>query len=224
MIKMSKSDWSNVKESGGGKYLLDAGGYICAIKSVEDVPTNNYVKIEYDVVKGKDAKFFTNKFNEDVKSRGDKAFWGGYFTRSYDEQGMARWKSFITSLEKSNPGKFAWNPEAPDLSKMKNKYIGLVIGQREKQGNNGKVYLQNYVVATKSVESIENGDFQIPEVRKLDATKMAVGGGKADDVDFSAMFANDADSEPAIDPFANADSAPVADANPWDDSDVNPFA
>ena len=62
MIKMSKSDWSNVKESGGGKYLLESGGYICAVKSVEDVPASNYVKIEYDVVKGKDAKFFTNQW------------------------------------------------------------------------------------------------------------------------------------------------------------------
>lgn len=172
MIKMSKNDWSNIKEAGGSsKYLLDAGGYICAIKSVEDVPANNYVKIEYDVVKGKDAKFFTKKFEEDAKSRGDKAFWGGYFTRSYDEQGMSRWKGFITSVENSNPGKFTWNPEAPDLSKMKNKYIGLVIGQREKQGNNGKVYLQNYVVTTKSIESIENGDFQVPEIKRLDAAK-----------------------------------------------------
>ena len=54
----------------------------------------------------------------------------------------------------------------------------------------------------------------------LDATKTTSAASKP-----SEPFVNPfADSAPAIDPFANADSAPAAESNPWDDSDVNPFA
>lgn len=211
MIKMSKNDWSNVKESGSGSYLLPAGGYICAIKNVEDIPSNNYVRVEYDIVKGDRAKFFTKKYDEDVKSRGKDAFWSGYFVRGYDEDNWGRWKGFITSIEESNPGKFTWNPEIPDISKMNNKYIGLVIGQREKQGSNGKVYLQNYVVTTKSIQSIERGDFTVPEVRKLDATKFTTKSAAKTEVDFSAMF--EQTNSDAVD-----DSAPKQqedNAFPW---------
>lgn len=212
MIKMSKNEWNNVKES-SGKYLLEPGGYVCAIKDCTDFPDKNYVSFDYDVVKGEDAKFFTNKYEEDKAARGeDKAFWGGRFTRSYDQQGISRWKGLITALENSNPGKFTWNPENPDLTKMKNKYLGLVIGQKEVQSTNGKVYLRNYVTAVKSVESIDNGDFKIPEIKRLEETKTTTPA-----PDFKNPFEDD---EPVVAPSDTPSDNPWAD----DEDDINPFA
>lgn len=172
MIKYKKNDWDSVKASGtgSGNYVVPIGGYICAIKDVKDDESKNCAVFDFDIVKGEYDHFFTKKFAEDSKSRGDKAFWQGRFYCNYDEENLSRWKGLITSFERSNPGKFTWNPEAPDLSKMKNKLIGLIISQREKPGNNGAVFLNNYVVAYKSVESIEKGDFKMPELKKLSAS------------------------------------------------------
>lgn len=222
MIKYKKNDWDSVKATGtgSGNYVVPIGGYVCMIKDYKDNEDKSYVSFDYDIVKGEYTKFFTKKFAEDAKSKGDKAFWQGRFSAGYDEENLGRWKGLITSLERSNPGKFAWNPEAPDLSKTKNKLIGLIIGQREKAGSNGGVFLNNYVVAYKSVESIESGDFKLPEIKRLnpdDATKTVattnnnVKNGKAPS--FDDMFK----------PQEHEDDAPIAlvdeNAGFWDDAD-----
>lgn len=223
MIKYKKNDWDSVKASGtgSGNYVVPIDGYICAIKDVKDDESKNCAVFDFDIVKGKYDHFFSKKFAEDVESRGDKAFWQGRFYCNYDKDNLSRWKGLITSFERSNPGKFTWNPEAPDLSKMKNKLIGLIISQREKPGNNGAVFLNNYVVAYKSVESIENGDFKLPELKKLsasDVTKTVASNTttiNAPVPSFDDMFKPQNDVAPVEDAVSD-------DAFNWDD-ELNPF-
>lgn len=221
MIKYNKNEWDAAKASGvgSGNYVVPIGGYICAINDVKDDESKNCAVFDFDIVKGEYDHFFSKKFAEDTKTRGSNAFWQGRFYCNYDKDNISRWKGLITSFERSNPGKFTWNPEAPDLSKMKNKLIGLIISQREKSGKEGGVFLNNYVVAYKSVESIENGDFKLPEIKRLDgATVTKASSVKNDpipDTDFEAMFPSSNTQ--------NTETSQVDTDNNFNWDDDNPF-
>ena len=52
---MKKIDWNNVKENGS---QLPAGGYVCGITSVEDVPEKEYLKFEFDVAEGEYKNYY----------------------------------------------------------------------------------------------------------------------------------------------------------------------
>ena len=91
------------------------------------------------------------------------------------------------------------------------------MGLEQYLNQKGQVRERTYVSAVRSVDTIKKGDFKVPELKMLDATKTTSKPAEP----FVNPFS---DSTPAIDPFSNADSAPAAESNPWDDSDVNPFA
>ena len=125
-------------------------------------------------------------------------------------------KGFTTAIENSNSG-YTWDF---DEKKLKGKIVGLVLGEEEFLNSSGNVRTRTYVSAVRSVDVIRGGKFEVPEIKRLDATKSTSATSKP-----AESFVNPfADSTPATDPFANADSTPAADTNPWDDSDANPFA
>lgn len=161
---MRKIDLSNVDDLNitGGKFKqLPAGGYVCAIKKVTDHPDEEYLEIQYDVARGEYKGYFT-KFEKDMG-------WAHNTFRVYYREGKAQsfFKSFITSIEESNKNfKFDGIHEKT----LEKKYIGLVIGIREYQGNDGKVKTTEDVRLYRSIKAIESGDFTIPELRKLDGS------------------------------------------------------
>ena len=122
-------------------------------------------------------------------------------------------KGFTTAIENSNKG-YTWDF---DEKKLKGKIVGLVLGEEEFLNSSGKVRTRTYVAAVRSVDVIRDGKFEVPEIKRLDVTKTVSKPAEP----FVNPFA---DSAPTIDPFANADIAPAAESNPWDDSDLNPFA
>lgn len=204
---MKKIDnYENIKENTGFK-KLPVGGYIVKILDAKDVPEKEYLKISFDIAKGDEKGFFAEAYKEDTRE--DKK-WpnAGSFVRSYKEKALPMLKGFTNAIEASNKGyKWDWNEQG-----LKGKLVGVVIGEEEYINQKGAVRTRTYVNAVRSVETIEKGEFKIPELKKVDATKVAT----------------TTAAEPYVDPFANdgaeVASAPVADNNPWDDSDVNPFA
>ena len=125
-------------------------------------------------------------------------------------------KGFTTAIENSNPG-YTWDFNE---KKLKGKVVGLVLGEEEFLNSSGKVCTRTYVAAVRSVDVIREGKFDVPELKKLSADKVASTTTKPAEP-FTNPFADD-NSSTMSDPFA--DSAPANDSNPWDDSDVNPFA
>ena len=114
-------------------------------------------------------------------------------------------KGFTTAVEKSNNG-FTWNW---DEKKLKNKVFGVVIGEEEYLNQKGQVRVRNYVAAVRSVDVIDKGDFTIPELKKLDASKVTA----------------NSNEKPVENPFADDDedkvetSAATTTASPFDDDD-----
>ena len=132
---------------------VEAGGYICGIYAVEDVPEKEYLKISYDIVEG-DKKGFYSKLKK------EKGWELPAFIKSYKEGvPLQFFKGMTTAFEKSNKG-FKWADKEQDLVGKK---VGLVLFEKERINNNGKKVVDMRVDKVHSIDAIKSGDFEVPE-------------------------------------------------------------
>ena len=197
------NNWENVQEPTKFKRLAP-GGYICAIKDVKDVPEKEYLEIQFDIVKGDEKGYFQKQYDNDTRAN-KKWPNAGILRRSYSDKSASFFKGFITSIEKSNKN-FTWNW---DESKLKNKYFGAVIGEEEYLTQKGKKGVRNNVVFVYSTETIENGDFEIPQLKVLNATKAS---NQSTKPEFKSPFDDDANDTDGVDA-----------GSPFDDDEASPF-
>ena len=148
---MKKLNLANVQEFTPFE-KVEAGGYICGIYAVEDVPEKEYLKISYDIVEGEKKGFYS-------KLKKEKEWALPSFIASYKESALPFFKGTITSVEKSNKG-FKFDN---DETKLVGKKIGLVLFEKERINNNGKKVVDMRVDKAHSIEAIKSGDFEIPE-------------------------------------------------------------
>lgn len=199
------SGYDKIQESGSFK-KLPVGGYVVKILSAIDVPEKEYLRLSFDIAEGPNKGFFAEEYKNDTRE-GKKWPNAGTFVRSYKEKALPMMKGFTTAVEKSNKN-YTWNF---DESTLKGKLVGLVIGEEEFVNSSGKMRTRTYVNAVRSVDVIRKGEFEVPELKKLDATKTTSPASKP--------------AEPFVNPFENDGVAPsVVNENPWGDSDENPFA
>ena len=156
------NNFENVQASTGDFNKLCAGGYICRITLADDIPMGadgkgDYLKIEYDIAVGE----FKDYYKEQYEKFGN--FWGGTFFRSYKEKALGMFKHFIECVEKSNSG-FVWTWDEKTLM---GKVVGLVLAEEEYENSNGEIKTRLYVAQVKTVEEIKNGDFKVPELKKV---------------------------------------------------------
>ena len=190
---MKKLDLDNVQEF--TKFKNPVGGFICEIKSVENFPEKEYLKIGYDIAEAvsDDQKEFVGMYEKRKKERDFDYHKTIVIYKESNEIALRFFKSFVTAIETSNKGyKFQYEEQT-----LVGKLIGFVIGEEEYEGKdkNGvpKVKVRTYVAERHSVDAIKEGDFDVPEFKKL--TKAPV--------------------ERASNPFANNGAAP--EKNPFDD-------
>jgi len=148
---MKKIMLENVKEFTPFE-KVEAGGYICGIYAVEDVPDKEYLKISYDIVEGEKKGFYS-------KLKKEKGWELPMFIASYKETALPFFKGTITSVEKSNKG-FKFDN---DETKLVGKKIGLVLFEKERINNKGKKVVDMRVDQAHSIEAIKSGDFETPE-------------------------------------------------------------
>jgi hypothetical protein len=160
-------NYETVQASSGEFARPTAGGYICKIIDVEDVPMNeqgkgDYLRIEYDIADGEFKGYYKEQFDR----------WGGNwnasFIRSYKEKALGMFKHFIKCIEESNP-KFSWDWNETELI---NQYVGLVLGEEEYQNSVGEIKTKLTVREIKSVEDIRKGNFKIPTIKKLQSSQV----------------------------------------------------
>ena len=149
------------------KFKNPVGGFICVIKSVEDVPEKEYLKIGYDIAEAlsDEQKEFVGMYE---KRKRERDFDYPSTVVSYKEQSLPFFKGFVTSLENSNNG-YTWDN---DESKFVGLKIGFVIAEEEYMGKDKsgapKVKVRTYVAERHSVDTIREGDFETPSFKKLD--------------------------------------------------------
>lgn len=156
---MKNINWDNVQEATRGQSLAP-GGYICGILTAEDVPKKEYLRMEFDIAEGAHKNHFRQ-----LKERTGWDGWPyeGSFVRSYKEKARPFFKAFITALELSNKG-YKFNNDEHTLPR---KLFGAVLAEEEYRGNDGKVKTRLYVYQIRSVKSIREGDFTVPEKKRL---------------------------------------------------------
>ena len=164
---MKTINLDNVQEY--AKFKNPVGGFICEIKTVEDVPNKEYLKVGYDIAEAitDDQKEFVGMY---TRRKAERDFDYPVTIVSYKEASLPFFKGFVTALENSNKG-YKWDN---DETKFIGKRIGFVIGEEEYEGQdkNGapKIKVRTYVAERHSVDSIKEGDFDVPEFKKIAQT------------------------------------------------------
>lgn len=157
---MKSVNLENVQEAGTGMGLK-AGGYVCKITSVEDVPEKEYLYIEFDIAEG-DFKDYYKKL------QASKNFWGGTMYKSYKEKALPMLKRFCSAVTKSNPGYiFDAGAQNSDEKTLKGKMIGLVLFEEEYLKNNGDIGTRLKVDYETEVDKIRKGEFKVKPKKLL---------------------------------------------------------
>lgn len=163
-------NWDAIEERQDGSFQNPPpGGYVVQIVSVKDDETKECLKLDWDYT----APPWTG-FNEQTFRRA--GFWPTVLFRSYKESAMGFFKAFKTAVENSNPGYvFDWrNPLG-----LQGKYIGVVLGEEMYINKRGENKTRLYVDQVRSVQSIRDGDFKVPEIK--DKTNNSTGSSSRQD-------------------------------------------
>lgn len=136
------------------------GGYAAKIIEVKDVEEKEYLAIKWDFAEGE----FKGSNQETFDTLG---FWPSLLIRSYKSTALRFFKGFKTCVEASNRNFVFKN----DPQSLVGKYMGVVLGEEEYLGKDGKVKTRLYVAEVRSGKAIRDGDFKVPELKKLDPTK-----------------------------------------------------
>lgn len=137
------------------------GGYAVKITRVEDMEDKEYLRIEWEFADGE----FKGANKETFTAFG---FWPYSFVRSYTDKALRFFKGFKTAVENSNPGFVFTN----DPQSLVGKFIGVVLAEEEYVSKTGEVKTRLYVAEQRSGKAIREGDFKVPELKKLDPSKL----------------------------------------------------
>lgn len=180
---MKNVNWENVQDE---IRQPTVGGYAAKITHVEDNEQKEYLKIEWEFAEGE----FKGRNQEIFDQFG---FWPMPFFCSYKEKALRFFKGFKTAVEMSNRNFVFKN----DPQSLVGKYIGVVLGEEEYLNGKGELKTRLYVAEKRSGKSIRDGDFKIPELKKLSAQQSSAGsnyGGSsgASAADFALLEDDDA--------------------------------
>lgn len=149
------------------RFKNPVGGFICEIKTIEDVPEKEYLKVGYDIAEAisPEQEEFVGMYS---KRKDERGFDYPSTIVSYKEKSLPFFKGFVTAVEASNDG-YTWDN---DETKFIGKRVGFVIGEEEYEGKDKsgapKVKVRTYVAERHSVDAIKDGDFKVPEFKKLE--------------------------------------------------------
>ena len=134
------------------------GGYAAKITRVEDDEKKEYLRIEWEFAEGE----FKGANQETFDAFG---FWPMTMFRSYKEKALRFFKAFKVAVEESNRNYVFKN----DPQSLVGKFVGVVLGEEEYLASDGKVKTRLYVASTKPGKDIRDGNFTVPELKKLEA-------------------------------------------------------
>lgn len=150
-----------------GEYeVLEAGGYICKIVNAKEDKSKSgkrMLVLAIDIDEGDKKEFFKNRFENDTRT--DKKWPASAIYRQMLEGNKSAGflKGLMTSLEASNEG-FKWNWDEKKLVGLK---CGAIFGEEEYEKIDGTVGTTTKIKFIRTIKSIEDGNFKIPELKKL---------------------------------------------------------
>lgn len=145
---------------------LEAGGYICRITNAKEDTSSTgkaMLVIAFDIEEGPRAGYYRRRYEADTRT--DKKWQGTYRQMLEGEKAASFLKGLMTSIEASNPG-FKWNW---DETKLKGLKFGGIFGEEEYNWN-GETKTSVKIKWIRSVDKVRNGDFKVPEPKRIAPT------------------------------------------------------
>lgn len=168
---MRNTNWNEVQES--NRFAKPtAGGYLCRIVKVEDVPLNpntgrgDYTKIFYDIADGDFKNFYQSRFD----SRGWEF---PSFIRSYKDKALGMYKHLLRVVEDSNQGRFSIATFDNDERKLVGMNLGIVLGLEEYAKQDCTKAVRLYVDNVISIAELEARNYQVPDLKLLSFSDQA---------------------------------------------------
>ena len=155
---------------------ISLGGHRGIIKNIIEytsaISGNTSLKVEVDTsADDKQPNYFQKQFDENTNM--DKKWSNSgtkYVSLKQDENCIKMLKSFITSVENSNPNfTYDWNKE---VDQLKGKKVGLVFGLEEYQNDKGETKTSIKLTQFRSIDKVDN--VRIPNVRLLNGSYMSI--------------------------------------------------
>lgn len=180
------SDYETTETNGfEQKERLKLGGHICkiietgieAVTSKKDGKVYNILKMKFDIeAPDEQAGFYQRKFVEDAKTDALNAKWKGYYRLTIPENSSEdfvkkNWKTFLTSVEESNPGVKINGTAGFDENILVGKIFGGIFGLEEfTLPTDGRTITFTRIRFSRSTKNIFEA--KIPSVKLLDGTYM----------------------------------------------------
>lgn len=140
------------------------GGYAAKITRVEDNEDKEYLRIEWEFADGE----FKGVNQEVYDAFG---FWPLAFICSYKQKALRFFKGFKTAVEESNRN---YTFDCGNPSGLVGKYVGVVLAEEEYLNKKNELKTRLYVAEKRSGKAIREGDYKIPELKKLASSTVAV--------------------------------------------------
>ena len=154
------------KVQGYGAYtILPAGNYVCKIMSVEETTSRSgkdMLVISLDIAEGAFTDYFAKAWREDTR---DNKKWGcrsWVMVNDYQDSTKTsrNFKTFITSVEKSNSGfSVKWGEGFEDC--FKGKLVGVQFRREEYLDYLSVSHWSTRPVSFRSVDSIRDGGLEV---------------------------------------------------------------
>lgn len=187
---MEKIEGYDAAQALTGEYeRLKPGGYICKIIAAKEEESKNgkrMLRLALDIDEGENKGFFMKRWEELKKEKTNpnkevKYPNGGIYHQMLEgnEKAIGFLKGLMTSLEASNP-KFKWDWDEKKLVGLR---CGAIFSEEEYERVDGSIGTSCKVRFIRTVKCIEDGNFKVPELKKLPA--------KGDSFEFSGAADQD---------------------------------
>lgn len=165
---MKKIDLTDVKEAGTSS-RPKAGAYICAIRSAEDIPDKEYIKVGFDIIEGEYAGYYD-------KIRTDHSDWdwgsAGFYVKSYKPKALGMFKRFCSAVSKSNAGYVFDGNNNADEKTLIGKKLGIVLREEEYYGNDGEKRTRLTVDREFPIDEIDKQ--KVPAIKAIPEEEFAI--------------------------------------------------
>jgi hypothetical protein len=180
------SDYETTETNGfEQRERLKVGGHVCKVLSTKieqitskkDGKVYNVLSLQIDIeAPDEQAGFYQRRFAEDAKTDALNAKWKGYYRltipdNSSEDFVKKNWKTFLTSVEESNPGVKINGTAGFDENILVGKVFGGIFGLEEfTLPTDGRTITFTRIRFSRSTKNISEA--KIPSVKLLDGTYM----------------------------------------------------
>ena len=172
---MEKIEGYDTAQALTGEYeTLKPGGYICKIIAAKEEKSkksgNRMLRLALDIDEGTYKGFFMKRWEELKKQQQEPNQEIRYPNAAIyrqmlegNEKSVGFLKGLMTSLEASNPN-FKWDWDEKKLVGLR---CGAIFGEEEYERLDGSVGISCKIKFIRTIKCIQDGNFKIPELKKL---------------------------------------------------------